>query len=140
MFYETIDVLFQYAFAKAARTAREKNLKALENGLSKLEKSAQIEDIELYTQGILEFARTILKTAGNPIVETIVMELMPSANRIQWLSLNFMPKNYKKTVGFMRKSYKSIKDKDPQEAAKAFSDFAATHIEAANLCLEKEGM
>jgi hypothetical protein len=88
----------------------------------------------------MALAEAILKTADNPIVEAIGSELMPSAVRIQWLSLDYRPQNYKKVAGLLGKAYKSIKNKDPQGAAKAFADFAVMHIEAANLRIDKEGL
>lgn len=137
-FYETINVLFQYAFAKTAERATEESLAALKSALTRIEKSSEKKDIELYMQGMVKFAHTILKAAGNPIVETMAMELMPNAERIQWISVTYLPENFEMIVRHVQNSYQSIKGKNPQGAAKAFADFAAIHIEVANQYLEHE--
>ena len=136
--YETVDLLYQYAFAKTARTATKENLLGLESALAKIEKSAEIRNIELYLQGILEFAQIILKAAGNPIVESMAMELMPNAERVQWMSLTCLPNNYEKAARHLRSSLKSIKEKKSQGAAKAFIALAAVHVEAASQYFEDE--
>ncbi|MFH0998322.1 MAG: GntR family transcriptional regulator [Pseudomonadota bacterium] len=131
-FYETVNILFQYAFAKTAEKATEKDMRALKNALKKIERSPASQDIDLYMKGMLEFAHTILRASGNPIVEQMAMELMPNAERIQWISITCLPDNMDKIVSNIQSSYQSISNKNPQGAAKAFADFAATHIEFAN--------
>jgi DNA-binding GntR family transcriptional regulator len=131
-FYETINILFQYAFAKSAEKADKNSLRFLKDALSEIEKSIPIQDIDLYMQGMLLFAHTILKTSGNPLVEKMAMEMMPNAERIQWISISHLPDNLEKIVECVRRSYHCIVEKDPKGAAKAFADFSTIHIEVAS--------
>jgi DNA-binding GntR family transcriptional regulator len=139
-FYETIDVLFQYAFAKTAEKAEKGDLHTLENAMKKIKKSVKSNDIEMYMQGMLKFAYTILKTSGNPIVEKMAMELMPNAERIQWLSMVYRPDQMDTVANYVKESYHCIAGKNPQGAAKAFANFAATHIEITNQFFAEEDL
>ncbi|MBI5589401.1 MAG: GntR family transcriptional regulator [Deltaproteobacteria bacterium] len=137
-YYETIDILFQYAFAKAAKNANKDILNILKNALEKMENSLKETDIELYLEGVFQFARVILKTSGNPIVEQMAITLMPNAQRVQWTSLTHNPENLKEVIWYVRQSYENITNKNPLEAAKNFSAFALIHVKAATDSLEAE--
>jgi len=130
-YYETIDLLFQYSFARAARNASEERLRELSSALQKMDESLAAADIDLYLEGVFEFAQAILKASGNPVVEQMALELMPTAQRIQWASLTFQPENHRLVVEYVRQSYENVVKKNPQEASKNFAAFALTHINAA---------
>lgn len=137
-FYETIDILFQYAFAKTAQNPTEETLSILRDALGKMEQSSPDKDIDIYLAAVDQFARTILVEAANPIVEQMALELMPTAHRIQWVSLTNVPENYKKVVKCVRQSYESITNKKPRDAARAFAEFALIHIKASVDSLETD--
>lgn len=129
-YYETIDMLFQYAFAKTAENPTEETLGILYSALEKMERTSPEKDIDSYLEAVDEFARAILKGSGNPIVEQMALGLMPTAHRIQWVSLTNEPENYKRIVEYVRESYDSIAGKNSREAARAFAEFALIHIKA----------
>jgi hypothetical protein len=63
---------------------------------------------------------------------------MPTAERIQWTSVTQLPDQLKKVVSHVRRAVENIYKKQPEEAAAAFADFAAAHIEAVMRSMEKE--
>lgn len=128
-FYDTVNIIYQYAFAKAAENATESDLKGLKTALDKLEKSLSERDFEIYLKGVTEYGKIILKAARNPIVETIAMELMPSAERIQYSTLTILPDYLENIVDLIRNSYHHIMNGKSEQAARDFGDFAETHKE-----------
>jgi len=127
--YETAIILYQYAFAKAAENATPKDLKGLEEDLTNLEQSIAGKDFELYLMTVTRMGKKILKIAGNPIVERIALELMPTAERVQWAAITYLPDRLQIVVDHLRRGYECIANNDPQGAAKSFEDFAATHVQ-----------
>ena len=134
--FETAVVLYQFAFSKAAEKAAPTDLPAIENLMIRMEDSIAGNDFELYITTVTLMARKILEIAGNPMIERIARELMPTAERIQWASVTQLPDQLKKVVSHVRRGVESIYKKQPEEAAAAFRDFAAAHIEAVMLTLE----
>ena len=127
--YETANLLYQYAFAKAAEKATEKDLRQLEKAMTKMEESIDGNDVDLYLENVTKMAHKILEIAGNPLVERIARELMPTAERIQLASVTYLPDQLKKVVSHIRRAYESIVMRNPKEAAKAFKDFSTAIIE-----------
>ncbi len=126
--YETAIILYEYAFAKAAERAQPKDLIHMKEILAQIEKSIAGKQFEIYLQHVTQLAKVILKAAGNPIIERIAMELMPTAERVQWASITAMPDQMDTIVDHLKQGYQCIAIKDSQGAAKAFNDFATTHI------------
>ena len=127
--YDTAIVLYQYAFAKAAENATAEDVQSLKDGLAQLEKSIAGKDFDLYLVNVTRMAYKILKMAGNPIVERIARELMPTAERVQWASITYVHDQMKTVVSHLRKGFEGIVKRDPDAAAKSFRDFATTHVE-----------
>lgn len=127
--YETAIVIYQYAFSKAAENAAPEDVAALERDLVQLEKGIEKNDFEIYLANVTKMARRILEIAGNPIIERIALELMPTAERIQWASITYLPDQINTVVDHLRQGYRCIADKDPKGAAKAIKDFAFTQVE-----------
>ena len=128
-FYDTVNIIYQYAFSKAAINADESDIKGLKAALEKLEKSLDSWDLDLYLEGVTEYGETILKAARNPMVEKIAMELMSSAERIQYSTLTILPDYLKNIVELIRNSFQHIVDGKPEAAARDFAEFAETHKE-----------
>jgi DNA-binding GntR family transcriptional regulator len=126
--YDTAIILYQYAFAKAAEKAIPKDLDEMKEALAEIEKSIAGKEFDMYLANVTRMAKVILKTAGNPIVEKIALELMPSAERVQWASITTMPDQMNAIVDHLRRGYECIAAADAQGAAKAFIDFATNHI------------
>lgn len=127
--YDTAIILYQYAFAKASENAISEDLARIRATLREIEKSIDGNDFNRYLKNVTEMARVVLETAGNPIVTQLALELMLTAERIQWASVTSMPDQLRKVVTHLRKGYESIEKQDPKSAARAFEDFAATHIQ-----------
>ena len=127
--YDTAIILYQYAFAKAAEHSPKKDLQKMEKALREIEKSIDGNDFDAYLANVSAMARIILAVAGNPLVERVALELMPTAERIQWASITCLPDQLKKVVAHLRKGYESIEKREPEKAAKAFEAFAATHVQ-----------
>jgi len=123
-FYDTVTIIYQYVFARAAENATQTEIRALKKALEKIEKSLETKDYEIYLEGFTDYGRTILAAARNPIVEKIAMELMPSAQRIQYSTLTIFPDYFETMVDLIRDSYQHIVDRNPGAAARDFSDFA----------------
>ena len=126
-FYETVTVLYQYAFAKTAEKATADDIRSLSKVMAILEKSVEKKDFDMYLAGVTQIGQIALRVAANPIVERMALELMPTAERIQWASITFLPDNLQVVVGHIRQGLESIVNRQPEAAAKAFDDFAATH-------------
>ncbi len=135
-YYDTITILFQYAFSKAAGNATRKDLCTLSQATEKIEKSAREKDFDVYLEGVMAFAQVILSTSGNPVVEKIALELMPSAQRLQWLSITHSPDRLDELAGHVRCSLNNILEKNSQAAAADFARFALIHKENAIKYLE----
>ncbi len=127
--YDAAIILYQYAFARAAERASQKDLARLKKALREIERSIEDNDFDQYLANVSAMARIILAVAGNPMVERVALELMPTAERIQWASITYLPDQLKKVITHLRKGYESIENRDPEKAAKAFEDFAATHVQ-----------
>lgn len=127
--YDAAIILYQYAFARAAERASQKDLASLKKAMREIEKSIEDNDVDQYLGSVSAMARIILAVAGNPMVERVALELMPTAERIQWASITYLPDQLKKVITHLRKGYESIENRDPEKAAKAFEDFAAAHVQ-----------
>jgi DNA-binding GntR family transcriptional regulator len=124
--YDTANIIFQYAFSKAAERAKPEDLQDMGKHLEALERSIQGKDIDLYLSNATELAKKILIVAGNPIVEKIALELMPNAERLQWASISHFPDQLQKVVNLLIKTYAMVASRKPIAAARAFKNFAGT--------------
>ena len=127
--YETAIVIYQFVFAKAAENVTPGDITELEKLMTKVESSIDGNDFELYITNVTKMAHIVLKIAGNPMIERIATELMPTAERVQWASINSLPDQLKKVVTHLRQGYEFIIRQQPEEAAHAFKDFCSAHIE-----------
>jgi DNA-binding GntR family transcriptional regulator len=128
--YETAIVIYQFVFSKAAEKVTPDDITELEKLMNKVEASIDGNDLELYITNVTKMAHIVLKIAGNPMIARIATELMPTAERVQWVSINSLPDQLKKVVTHLRQGYECIIRQQPEEAAQAFGDFCAAHIEA----------
>jgi len=127
--YETANVIYQFVFAKAAENVTPDDVADLERLMTKMEESITGNDFELYITNVTQMAHKVLKIAGNPMIERIATELMPTAERVQWASITSMPDQLKTVVSHLRNGYDYIIRQKPDEAAAAFKDFCTAHIE-----------
>ena len=127
--YETAIVIYQFVFAKAAENVTPDDITELEKLMTMVESSIDGNDFELYITNVTKMAHIVLKIAGNPMIERIATELMPTAERVQWASINSLPDQLKKVVTHLRQGYENIINQNPEEAAQAFKDFCSAHIE-----------
>jgi DNA-binding GntR family transcriptional regulator len=127
--YETAIVIYQFVFAKAAENVSPDDITELEKLMARVEASIDGNDFELYITNVTQMGHLVLKIAGNPMIERIASELMPTAERVQWASINSLPDQLKTVVTHLRTGYECIIRQQPDEAAVAFRDFAAAHID-----------
>lgn len=127
--YETAIVIYQFVFSKAAENVKPDDVAELEKLMTKMEATIDGNDFELYITNVTKMAHKILKIAGNPMIERIASELMPTAERVQLVSITCLPDQLKTVVSHLRRGYESIIKQNPEEAAKAFKDFCTAHIE-----------
>jgi DNA-binding GntR family transcriptional regulator len=127
--YETAIVIYRFVFAKAAENVTPNDITELEKLMTRVESSIEGNDFELYITNVTKMAHIVLKIAGNPMIERIAAELMPTAERVQWASINSLPDQLKKVVTHLRQGYENIINQNPEEAAQAFNDFCSAHIE-----------
>lgn len=127
--YETANVIYQFVFLKAAENVKPADITELEKLMTKLETCIDDNDFDLYITIVTKMAHKLLKIAGNPMIERIAGELMPTAERVQLASITSLPDQLKKVVTHLRRGYESIVKQNPDAAAKAFKDFCAAHIE-----------
>lgn len=128
--YETANVIYQFVFSKAAENVTHDDVAELEKRMSKLEASIVGNDFELYITNVTIMAHKILKIAGNPMIERIAAELMPTAERVQWASITSLPDQLKTVVTHLRRGYDCIIQQQPEAAAAAFKDFCTAHVQA----------
>ena len=127
--YETAIVIYQFVFAKAAENVTPDDITELEKLMTRVEASIDGNDFELYITNVTKMGHLVLKIAGNPMIERIAAELMPTAERVQWASITSLPDQLKKVVTHLRQGYENIINQNPEEAAQAFNDFCSAHIE-----------
>jgi DNA-binding GntR family transcriptional regulator len=127
--YDTANILFQYAFSKAAKKATPEDIRVMKKQLDKLEESITSKNLILYLSSVTRLATIILKTAGNPIVERLALELMPMAERVQWSSINSVPDQLQTVVNHLGRGVAHISSRNSKAAARAFRDFSTAHIE-----------
>jgi DNA-binding GntR family transcriptional regulator len=125
---ETANVIYQFVFSKAAEKITSTDFAELEKMMNKVEASVDGNDFELYITNVTQMAHKVLKIAGNPMIERIATELMPTAERVQWASITSLPDQLKTVVSHLRKGYECIIQQQPEEAAHAFADFCTAHI------------
>ena len=128
-FYDTVNIIYQYAFAKAAENATASEIKDLKAALNKLEKSLETKNFETYLEGVTEYGIAILTAARNPIIEKIALELMPSAERVQYTTLTILPDYLEILVDIIRKGHHHVVNQNPEQVAKDFAEFADIHKE-----------
>lgn len=128
-FYETVNLVYRYAFAKAAENATTDELNLLSTAMKKMEESLDKKDYNMYLAGVNDIARVVLSVTRNPIVERIALELMPNAERIQWASITYQADQMKNVVSHIRRGYEHMLKGNADLAANAFSDFAYAHKE-----------
>lgn len=126
--YDTAIILYQYAFAKAAENARAADVAEMEKFVAEIENSLEDKSLDRYLTNVSRMARVVLRAAGNPIVERIALELMPTAERVQWTAMTYLPEQMTAIVEHLRQGYVHIAAGRPNDAAKAFYDFATRHI------------
>jgi DNA-binding GntR family transcriptional regulator len=124
--YDAENMFYQYAFARATKRITERNLKFLLSITKKIEKSVDKDDFDVYIEEVSTFGRTVLQIAQNPIIEQSALELMPTAERLQFAAIEISPSYLKKSRQYIRESYEHILGKAPQKAAKSFKNFANT--------------
>ncbi|MBF0120094.1 MAG: GntR family transcriptional regulator [Desulfobacterales bacterium] len=100
------DILIEL-YALLARKAVEKyNLEnirpLLYTALQKLEKAAEQEDVLTYFNAIFEFASIGFIAAKNPLLENILLELLPNTQRIQFVSLTMRKDDLRKNVFYFK--------------------------------------
>ena len=127
--YDSVNIFYQYAFAKAAMLVTQKDLRLMNAKMVELEKSIIQKNFNQYLSNVTGLAQIILRVAGNPFVEQMAMELMPTAERVQWKSINCVPDQLRIVVNHLNRGFLHIASRNPDEAAKAFRDFSKTHIE-----------
>ena len=127
--YETAIIIYQFVFAKAAENVTPNDITELEKLMTGVQSSIDGNDVELYITNVTKMAHIVLKIAGNPMIERIATELMPTAERVQWASINCLPDQLETVVTHLRKGYECIIRQKPEEAANAFKDFCTAHIE-----------
>ena len=124
--YDTINMLYQYSFSRAAKRITGDQKEYFRNILETVESSVANNDFDTYIEHISNFGQTILEIAQNPIIEKIALDLMPTAERIQYAAIKISPSHLKKACRKIRQIYNHISRNDPQKAAGAFMDFANT--------------
>lgn len=127
--YETANVIYQFAFSKAAQNITDGDIRDLEKLMAVLEASIVDNDFDLYITHVTQMAHKILKIAGNPMIERIATELMPTAERVQYASITSMPDQLKTVVTHLRRGYDLIISRNPDAAAAAFKDFCTAHVQ-----------
>lgn len=134
---ETANVIYQFVFSKAAENVTPTDFAELEKMMNKVESSLEGNDFERYITNVTKMAHRVLKIAGNPMIERIASELMPTAERVQWASITSLPDQLKTVVSHLRQGYEYIIAQKPEEAAQAFKNFCAAHIEVVIDCLNE---
>lgn len=127
--YDMANILYQYAFAKAAEKASAEDIRLMKNELLKLEDSITSKDFNLYLFSVTRLAKLVLRVADNQIVESVALDLMPTAERIQWASINSVPEQLQTVVNHLNRGIAHIESRNPADAAQAFKDFSTAHIE-----------
>lgn len=127
--YDSVNICFQYAFARSAERGTPKDMEAIDKNVKSLEKSIEKKDFDLYLRTVTDLAGIVLAASGNPVVQTMAMDLMPTAERIQWTAINKVPDQLRITVNHLKRGFQFIKNRQPEEAAKTFADFSTAHIE-----------
>jgi DNA-binding GntR family transcriptional regulator len=138
-FYETAIVLYRYAFARAAENATQTDIEDLESDLEDLVTQIENRDFEGYLVTVTKMGRRILAIAGNPIIERFALELMPTAERVQYASITYLPAQLKTVLDHLRRAYQCMIRKDPHGAAQAFEDFASAHVKVVIDSMEEAG-
>jgi DNA-binding GntR family transcriptional regulator len=121
--YDTINTLYQYTFTRATKRVTKDNLKHLSFVVEKIENSITDKNFDIYIEGVSNFGEKILQISQNPIIEQIALDLMPTAERIQYIAIKIAPSHLKKTGITLKKIYKYLLEKNPKKAAAAFKDF-----------------
>jgi DNA-binding GntR family transcriptional regulator len=127
--YDTANILFQYAFSKAAEKATAEEIHLMKNELLKMEDSITAKDFNLYLSSVTRLAKLVLRVADNQIVESVALDLMPNAERVQWASINSVPEQLQTVVNHLNRGINHIESHDSEGAAQAFKDFSTAHIE-----------
>lgn len=123
-FFDVTNMFYGYSFARAARNFTERNITHLSSIMEKIDKSVKNDDLETYLEQVAAFGEMILHVAKNPIILQSAMDLMPMAKRIFFLAIEVSPSHIKKSVKFVRLSYKNLLNREPEKAKKSFITFA----------------
>ncbi len=130
-FYETVVIIYTNAFRAAAIKADASVIARLEKALSVIEQGVEAKDISTYLNGVTTFGSIALEAWGNPIIERFALELMPTAERIQWLTMSRLPGAMAEAAAHIKKGLESIRSQQPDKTADAFTSFATVHRDIA---------
>lgn len=123
-FYDIFEALYGMVARKAAERASESDFQDLRQALEKIEKAASDDDVQRYYDGIFEFAAVGMRSARNPLLEQMLLELWPSNRRIQYASLLYRKSELKTNVDFFRRIAKYAEEREPEKASEVISQYA----------------
>jgi len=129
--YDILIELLALATRKAARNRTKKDLTPIRRSLSKIEACAQKGDTNAYYNAIFEFFVVEIEAAKDPLLARLLIDLEPSARRIQFASLSRRKENLKRNVVYFQDAAKYIEAGDPVLADKVIRAYAQNEKEFA---------
>lgn len=138
-FYDTFNMIYEYAFAKAAQKITDQKLASLYSLAETAEKKMRSGDHIKYVEALNQFGETILSATDNPLIMELGLDLMPTAHRIVFAAIEVAPNHVEETYSPVRESCDYLKNRQPKEAAEAFRQFANASKSALLNYIETEG-
>ncbi len=89
----------------------------------KVEKGVEQKDFSVYFEAIFEFGAVSLLAANNPLIVDIIDDLLPSFQRIIFLSFNYRKDDIQDSVDFCRKMISCMETRDENRGDQVLRDY-----------------
>ena len=109
---------------RAAESPTDEDMQMLRDVQNRLEDCADRTDNAGYYDCFFEGARIVRGMVENPLLEDVLSDLEPTVGRILYGSLAHQRDDLKENLKFLQRVIRHIIDRQPDEAAEAFRDYA----------------
>jgi len=111
----------------------------LEDALTGIEKASEKGNVDEYHQAVFIFFITGIEASQNPILEVMLMDLLPSINRVQYASLLRRKMDLRQNARYFQKIYTAVKTGNVELGMKSMKDYIANERNSALMSIEESG-
>ncbi|PKL36026.1 MAG: hypothetical protein CVV44_17545 [Spirochaetae bacterium HGW-Spirochaetae-1] len=111
----------------------------LEGALKGIEKASEKGDVDAYHQAVYIFFILGIEASQNPILEVMLMDLLPGINRVQYASLLRRKMDLGQNARYFQEIFKAVKTGDVELGMKNMKEYIANERNFALMSIEEPG-